>query len=1415
MTTSRTSGSHDASSNAIPYATDIQPLTAEQTFASRRTPAVKLSFRLWSSPWTWLVYLFLALALDSAHAQQFRPMPALYFSKTFGGANPLSQVITPTSTGTAFAFGATASTNSGGAWLSLNPSSFGCCGVNTPYPITVIVNPTVTLAAGIYTGQIVLKPGSSSIATLTVPVTLVVHDTTDTYFDQIAGGLTFSMATAGGTPPGQQIQIRNAGAGTLAWTATTSTSDGNKWLSLSASSGTAGTTITVSIDPAALPGLSSTAGTFTGQVVFKTTDDTVTVPITVNVGASVFRQVNPLNFTKLFGGANPLSQTITIASTETAFAFFASVQNSTGGNWLTITPNSYGCCGVNTPYAVTIGVNPAVTLAAGTYVAEVIVTASGGQQLLSIPVTLMIKPVATGVQVFDNVSGALNFTMAIDGDHPPAQDLQIRNAGSGTLTWTATASTADGGDWITLSASSGTATDNLSVSVNPANISGSALVAGTFVGQIVLQGPGNRITIPVSLAVGANVFRQVNPLYFTKVFGGPNPLAQTVTISSTGTNFAFNALTINSTGGSWLTINPSSYGCCGVNTPHPINVSVNPSVNLAAGVYTSEIVVESEAGDQVMSIPVTLTIQPDTATFFDDLPGQMSFFMATGGNAPPPQVLPIRNAGAGTLDWTATATTADGGNWLSISATSGTAPSFPTASVNSANLPGGGLIAGTFAANIQLEENGNYISIPVTMIVGANVFVQVNPLQFTMTEGGANPLPQVMTIASTGKNFAFFASAVNSTGGNWLSITPASQGCCGINTPYAITVTATVAPTLAAGTYSSEVIITSSDGTQGMTVPVTLTVEPRTATYFDTLPGGATFSMVTGGNAPPAQPLEIRNAGAGSLAWTATVTTADGGAWLSLSATSGTAPSIPTLTVTPAKLPGEGLVAGTFDGQVILISGDDRVTIPVTMSVGANVFRQVNGLDFNKVYGGANPLPQLLNISSTGANFAFFGLVASSTGGTWLAINPSSYGCCGINTPHDLIVTLTPAVTLTAGTYTSEIILQSGAGSPAQVIPVTLTVSSAGSTYFDDMPGAVTFFQTTGGAAPATQTLPIRNAGGGPLDWKATASTSDGGAWLTLSASAGTTPSRPSISIVPANLPGKGLTAGSYNGTIVLTSSTDRQTVPVSVFVGANVFRQLAPLSFGKAYEGGNPAAQVLNVASTATNFAFFGQASNATGGSWLVINPSSYGCCGINTPEPVSVSVAPVTTLAEGSYYGEVIFVSAAGDQGMLVPINLQVNSTAAAAAPEFNPAGGTYSTPQSVSLTDGTRGSTIYYTLNGTTPTTSSTLYTGPFTIATNTTLKAIAIAPGYVTSAVATAAYTITEPQAAEPIGSMSITISEATSGATVYYTTNGTIPTTSSTKYTGPITFTTSATLKFIAVAPGHSNSNVRTIVVTVQ
>jgi hypothetical protein len=78
--------------------------------------------------------------------------------------------------------------------------------------------------------------------------------------------------------------------------------------------------------------------------------------------------------------------------------------------------------------------------------------------------------------------------------------------------------------------------------------------------------------------------------------------------------------------------------------------------------------------------------------------------------------------------------------------------------------------------------------------------------------------------------------------------------------------------------------------------------------------------------------------------------------------------------------------------------------------------------------------------------------------------------------------------------------------------------------------------------------------------------------------------------------------------------------------------------------------------------------------------------------------------------------------------------------AVPMFSPAGGTYSSAQSVTISTATSGASIRYTLDGSTPTATSTLYTGPITVATTTTVTAIGLKSGLANSAAASAAYTI---------------------------------------------------------------------------
>ncbi|HXP10904.1 MAG TPA: chitobiase/beta-hexosaminidase C-terminal domain-containing protein, partial [Acidobacteriaceae bacterium] len=78
--------------------------------------------------------------------------------------------------------------------------------------------------------------------------------------------------------------------------------------------------------------------------------------------------------------------------------------------------------------------------------------------------------------------------------------------------------------------------------------------------------------------------------------------------------------------------------------------------------------------------------------------------------------------------------------------------------------------------------------------------------------------------------------------------------------------------------------------------------------------------------------------------------------------------------------------------------------------------------------------------------------------------------------------------------------------------------------------------------------------------------------------------------------------------------------------------------------------------------------------------------------------------------------------------------------ATPAFSPGAGTYTSSQSVTISDSTPGAVIHYTTNGTTPTTSSPVYSSAITVSASSTLEALAIAPGLTQSAVASAAYVI---------------------------------------------------------------------------
>jgi hypothetical protein len=750
-----------------------------------------------------------------------------------------------------------------------------------------------------------------------------------------------------------------------------------------------------------------------------------------------------------------------------------------------------------------------------------------------------------------------------------------------------------------------------------------------------------------SAGFGANAFEPVNDLYFTRVFGAPDPLPQILAIASTGTAFGFSVTPSTSNGGSWLSTSPQGANCC--TTPHVVSVIVTTSVAMTSGTYSGQIVFAS-GGIPSITVHVTLVIRPASATFFDNMPGQISFSTTAGGQ-PPPQTMQIRNGGTGTLNWTLTTTTWDGGDWLAVSATSGTAPGTVTISLKPNNLASGGLVAGTHGGMLTFQSSdlSSTVTVPVGVTVGPNAFEQVNALSFTKPYTGKDALPQTVMIATTGAVSGFSVTVYDANGSavsDWLSATLSGANCCATHEQVTISTAAQI--TQAAGTYTGQVVI--DNGSQAMVIPVYMTIAPPTVDYFDNAPGALNFFLsASPSNPPPSQLLQIRSAGPGTLNWTVSATTFDSGNWLTVSDVSDAAPSQIAIGIVPGNLPSGALVAGIYTANLLFQSDNSSVTVPISVQVGGG-FVPVNPLSFTMVQAGQDPLPQNITIASLATAAGFSVYVDTATGGSWLAVTLSGANCCA--TPETLRVSVTAPVTMAAGVYTGEVIVN-GAGS-SLTVPVTLTIVAPSSTaYLDNLPGELSFTMQPGAThAPPAQVFQIRNAGSGALNWRLTPVTSDGGAWLNVSATAGAAPETISVSITPGNLPSGGLTAGIFGGQLLIQTDGSAITIPIKVNVANNVLQQLSGLNFTMVQNGANPLPQVLTVNTTDTAVGFSAYYFTATGGAWLAVTLSGANCCA--TPEALVVSVNAPTGLAAGIYTGEVSIVG--NNLSELVPVTLTV---------------------------------------------------------------------------------------------------------------------------------------------------------------
>ena len=159
---------------------------------------------------------------------------------------------------------------------------------------------------------------------------------------------------------------------------------------------------------------------------------------------------------------------------------------------------------------------------------------------------------------------------------------------------------------------------------------------------------------------------------------------------------------------------------------------------------------------------------------------------------------------------------------------------------------------------------------------------------------------------------------------------------------------------------------------------------------------------------------------------------------------------------------------------------------------------------------------------------------------------------------------------------------------------------------------------------------------------------------------------------------------------------------------------------------------------------------------------PGEYGTLGVPEVEniPGGRYAALGWTDTQGYFWLFGGFLTDTKDQGILNDL-WKYQPYANAATPIFSAAAGTYTSEQTVTISDDTTGATIYYTTDRTTPTTKSTVYSDPITIPATETLEAIAMAPEYTASPVATATYTI-PPDFSLAVSPSSLTVESGLTG-----------------------------------------------------
>ena len=341
---------------------------------------------------------------------------ALAFEQTAGGPAPPSQTVTVGSNGQPLNYTAVAATNASVNWLTVSPAAGN---TSTSGQLTISADGSKLTPGATYTGTVTLTSPGAGNSPVVINVTLKVNQGT---LSVPGAQLIFTQVAGGAAPPAQSILVSGS-PGSLNFTVSTSTKDGNNWLTASPASAATPAGVQVLVNAAGLP-----TGVYNGAVTITAAGSSgspITVPVVLTVVPPSTLSASPaaLTFAYTTGQAIPPAQILAVSGSATGTVFNVQVQFSGPAAWLIVTPN------ISTvPANIAVSIAP-TTLPPGTYNGSITMIAPNAVSSSSVQVTLTVSTIPK--PVVNAIGNAASYST---GGVSPGENIVIFGSGVGPAT---------------------------------------------------------------------------------------------------------------------------------------------------------------------------------------------------------------------------------------------------------------------------------------------------------------------------------------------------------------------------------------------------------------------------------------------------------------------------------------------------------------------------------------------------------------------------------------------------------------------------------------------------------------------------------------------------------------------------------------------------------------------------------------------------------------------------------------------------------------------------------------------------------------------------------------------------------------------------------------------------------------------